>query len=172
MIELSGRLASLGLPTTINSPSDLSRIMQAVATTISDLKLWQYYVLDVNSERDRVAAAASSPKQWGGENVAGKSVEQLAQVAIHSGIIQGYRSLAGRFVTKVDPEVAAGLVRAAQPNETDVAGLWARVVDVINVDLYRECDDDLKAAREGIEGRLKYTRLDSHGPRMGEISTK
>jgi glycogen debranching enzyme len=46
------------------------------------------------------------------------------------------------------------------------------VLDVLNVDLYAECNEDTKAAKDGIIGRIRYTRVDEHGPRVGEINAK
>ncbi len=173
MIELSGRLGALGLPTRIESEDDLAAVMRAVRQTVADLNLWQYYVLDVEREREAIRALGSAgAAAWTGEDVAGKSAEELAGILIRSGKVEGYRSLAGRFVTRVDPAVAAGLVAAVNPGESDPAAAWGRVCDVVNVDLYRECEDDLESAVEGIEGRLKYTRYEAHGPRLGEISAE
>ena len=169
MIELSGKLREKGLPSRVNSDSDLDRLAIAIRETIDSLNIWQYYVLDVAAEKERVANAQAQP--WTGEDVSGKSNEDLAEVAKRSGVLNGYRSLAGRFATNGNASAAAGLLKAARPNE-DPANLWGKIVDIINVDLYQECSGDLKAAQEGIVGRLKYTRLDAHGPRLGEISTR
>jgi glycogen debranching enzyme len=169
MIELSGKLAEKGLPTSVNSESDLNRLASAIRETIDSLNLWQYFVLDVAAEKGRIGSATAKP--WKGEDVSGKSDEALAEIAKKSGAVTGYRSLAGRFATKGDAAVAAGLVKAARPNE-DPAAVWGKIADIINVDLYQECSADLKAAQEGIVGRLKYTRLEPHGPRLGEISIR
>lgn len=169
MIELSGQLAQKGLPTSVNSQSDLDRLAGAVEETLHSLNLWQFYVIDVAAEKKAVASA--SVKGWSGESVEGKSNEELVDIAKRNIVLKGYRSYAGRFPTKSDPAVAAGFVKAARPNE-DVAEAWGRICDIANVDLYREAGEDLKAAKENIVGRLRYTRLDAHGPRLGEISSK
>ncbi|KAF6752983.1 glycogen debranching enzyme [Ephemerocybe angulata] len=56
----------------------------------------------------------------------------------------------------------------ADPNA--LAEAWGRVVDVLNVPLYEEWEDDTRTAIEHVKNRIKYTRLDQHGPKMGEIS--
>jgi glycogen debranching enzyme len=167
MIKLSGKLASQGLPTTLNSQSDLDRISQAVKSTIEDLKLWQFYVVDVEAEKKAVGSA--SPKTWDGEDLSGKNDGELVEVLKKNQILKGYRSYAGRFVTKSDPAIAAGFAKAARSG-SDVSETWGRLCDIINVDLYSEANDDAKAAQANIIDRLKYTRLDEHGPRLGEIS--
>ncbi len=171
MIELSGKLSSMGLPTVMNSEGDVAAVMEAVKKVIQDLHLWQYYVLDVASEKTRISQV-NSVEEWKGEDVKDYSAEHLASVVRFSGLIDNHRSLGGRFISTVKPEVAAGLIKAARGDEADLAAEWGKVVDIINVDLHKECDGDLQAATEGIQGRLKFTRLDSHGPKMGEISEK
>ncbi|KAG8899597.1 hypothetical protein FRB99_006561, partial [Tulasnella sp. 403] len=47
---------------------------------------------------------------------------------------------------------------------------WGRVLDVLNVDLYKEWEEDSRVALDNIRNRLKYTRLDEHGPRLGKIT--
>lgn len=166
MIKLSGKLASLGLPTAVNSQSDLDRIASAIHSTVDDLQLWQFYVLNVDAEKEAVGSA--SLKAWDGENVSGKNDSELVEI-IKKSVLKGYRSYAGRFATTSDPAVAAGFIKAARPDH-DVAEAWGRMIDIINVDLYAEANDDAKAAKANIVDRLKYTRLDAHGPRLGEIS--
>jgi glycogen debranching enzyme len=167
MIELSGKLASLGLPTKLESQGDLDRIGEAVQKVIEDLKLWQFYVLNVEAEKKAVGSATA--KEWKGEDVSGKSDGELVEIVKRTNVLTGYRSYGGRFITKADPAVAAGFVKAARPN-ADASETWGKIADILNVDLYAEANDDAKAAKANIIDRLKYTRLDAHGPRLGEIS--
>lgn len=177
IIELSGALASKGLPTTVNSAQDVDALMNAYTEVVKDLKLWQYYVLDVQRERESVHSALKSNKvaSWEGPSVEGKSVVELADILRSSGKIIGLGQLGSRFGVSVDSGVAAGLVQAAFRDVTDLEGLsdaWIRVVDVLNVALYQEWEEDTKAAHDGVKNRLTYTRLDAHGPKLGEISKK
>jgi glycogen debranching enzyme len=49
---------------------------------------------------------------------------------------------------------------------------WKDIVDALNLPLYRECEEDVNIALEHIKNRLKYGRLDDHGPKLGEITKK
>lgn len=169
MIKLSGKLQSLGLPTKVESQSDLDQIAEAVRKTVDELNLWQFYVLNVEAEKKAVSNA--TPTTWSGESVENKSDGDLVEIIKRNNLIQGYRSYAGRFASKSDAAAAAGLVQAARPN-ADVGQVWGKLVDIINVDLYSEASDDAKAAKSNIIDRLKYTRMDANGPRLGEISEK
>lgn len=172
MVALSGDLASKGLPTTINSEGDLMAVMGAVEHTIDELNIWQYYVFDVEAERE--AMKNVTPEAWNGPDVGGKTKDELASFLLdpqhQNQLINDYRTFSGRFITKSNPPAVAGLLQAA--GFQDLADTWGSICNIINVQLYAECNDDLKAAKDGIKGRLRYTRLDSHGPRMGEISTE
>ncbi|KIY70306.1 glycoside hydrolase family 133 protein [Cylindrobasidium torrendii FP15055 ss-10] len=175
MIQFSGTLASKGLPTIVKSSSDVDKLLTAFEGVVRGLNLWQFYVLDTKREKDSVKTALSSNNvtPWSGTPVAGKSVVELADIVRSTGKISGYQALAGRFCTSVDGAVAAGLVKAAFVDVADIDALadaWIRVVDVLNVPLYAEWEDDTKAALEQIRGRVTYTRLDEHGPRLGEIT--
>lgn len=149
-----------------------------MAEHIKTLDLWQFYVLDASAEKARVAAAVTKGdvKPWTGENVRGKSVVELAHIArVGPGVIHGLGALAGRFGARGDPAAAAGLVKAAFVDIEGAEALaeaWGRVVDVVNVPLYEEWEEDTKAALDGVKNRVKYTRLDEHGPRLGEINEK
>ena len=145
-------------------------------SAIDDAKLYEYYVFDVQASVKAVATALESNpgKASNGEELKGKSIEQLAEALKSSDLIKNFRAYSGRYATKVDSKLAAAFIQAAYPNEdtTSLASRWGRVLDVLNVDLYAECNDDVKTAMDGVVGRLRYTRLDAHGPKMGEINEK
>ena len=102
-----------------------------------------------------------------------KTVVEVAEIVRDFGIVKGLRSLEKRFGAHVEGPVAAGIVKAAFVDLKDadaLADAWIRVVDVLNVPLYQEWKDDTAAAIEQIKGRVKYTRLDEHGPKLGPIT--
>ena len=175
IIEFSSSLASQNLPTTIKSEADLNTVITAFEKTLRSLNLWQYYVLDTAREKEGVKAALNSGAvtSWDGPDVANKTVEELSHIAREKGIIKGLSQYASKFGVRVEPEVAAGLAKAAfaSLNDNDaLAEAWGRVVYVVNVDLYAEWEADTKVALDNVKNRVKYTRLDEHGPKMGEIS--
>ena len=176
MLEFSSGLHSAGLPTTVTSEQDVSALVEAFDAYLKERHLWQYYVLDVTRERQAVKQALDSNDviPWSGPDVAHKTVVDLAQVMRDSGKIQGYKKLETRFGTQVAGPVAAGFVKAAFVNlgndSESLADAWVRVVDVLNVPLYEEWSEDTRVALDNIRNRLKYTRLDPHGPKLGPIT--
>ena len=177
IIEFSSSLSSKGLPTSIKSAQDVDTLIVALHEVIKGLNLWQYYVLDVTCEKESVRTALYSNNvvAWDGPDVASKSVVELAHILRASEKVHGLGKFASRFGVSVDGGVAAGLVKAAfvdmrDANMDSLADAWVRVVDVLNVPLYEEWEEDTRVALDNVKNRLKYTRLDEHGPRMGEIS--
>lgn len=175
MINFSANLVSRGLPTTINSEEDLNCLVSAFEQELKSLNLWQYYVLEPSREKDSVASALRTKNiaPWVGPDVKGKSVVELAEILRSEKKIVGLGSLASRFGVRVEGDVAAGLIKAAFVDIQDVDALaeaWVRVVDVVNVPLYREWEDDTRIALDNIRNRVKYTRLEAHGPKLGEIT--
>ncbi|KAJ7077886.1 glycoside hydrolase family 13 protein [Mycena belliarum] len=175
IIQLSSELSSKGLPTTVATEQDLDKLVSAFDDVIKALKLWEYYVLDVTREKDSVRAALTSNKSvaWDGPSVAHKTVVEIAEILRTSGKVVGLGKFASRFGVNVEPGVAAGLVKAAFVDVSEIDSLvdaWARVVDVINVPLYQEWEEDTKVAVDNVKNRLRYTRLDEDGPKMGVVS--
>ncbi|KAJ7050913.1 glycoside hydrolase family 13 protein [Mycena amicta] len=160
IINLSGDLASKNLPTVVTSTDDLDLLVGAVQGVVNNLNLWQ--LLSSN----KIIA-------WDGPVVAHRTVIEIAEILRASGKIHGLGKYASRFGVSVDPGVAAGLVKAAFVEVSEISSLvdaWARVIDVVNVPLYEECNEDVRAAVDNIKNRMKYTRLDEHGPKLGSIS--
>lgn len=177
IIEFSGSLKDHGLPTEVTSMDDLELIVDAFHDYIQQFNFWQYYVLDVKKEKEAVQVALSSGeiKPWEGPDITGKSAAELAIIirAYRDGeFLQGLSKYAKRFGVTVDGAVAAGFVLAARGSDAELVIAWGDVVDALNLPLYREWEGDVNIALENIKNRLKYTRLDDHGPKLGEITRK
>ncbi|KAG9123786.1 hypothetical protein FRC07_013965 [Ceratobasidium sp. 392] len=177
IVEFSTDLASRGLPTHINTAADIDTLLAALKEKVSSLNLWQFYVLDAAREKKEVAAALSAGKvtPWTGTHIGGKPVAEIAEIVRGAGMLRNVGAFSKPFVIDVDPKVAAGIAKAAftelpDSNPEALAEGWVRIVDVLNVNHYKEWEDDTKVAFENIYNRVKYTRLDDHGPKVGEIT--
>ncbi|EMD39051.1 glycoside hydrolase family 13 protein [Gelatoporia subvermispora B] len=176
MIRFSAELQSRGLPTSVSSYADLEILINLFQGSVNELNLWEYYILDVERERESVKKAVETGviTPWKGTDIAHKTVPELAGIFRSTDHIEGFRKFEKRKGTRVSGAIAAGFVKAAFVDLGDepgaLADAWVRVVDVLNVPLYEEWEDDIKAALTGIKDRLKYTRLDDHGPKLGPIT--
>ncbi|KAI9459032.1 glycoside hydrolase family 13 protein [Russula earlei] len=177
IIEFSGSLEGYGLPTDVKSMEDIELIMDAFYEYCQQFKFWQYYVLDVTKEKKTIqdALTAGDIKVWDGPDVQGKTAIELAKILREyrgGELLQGLSKYANRYGVSVDGSVAAGFVLAARDGDVDFVSTWGEIVGGLNLPLYEEWEDDFSTALENIKNRLKYTRLDGHGPKLGEISWK
>ena len=176
MIEFSGSLEANDLPTTIKSQSDIDMLMGAFEDALAARNLWQYYVLDVAKEKKafRHALTTSKVPEWNGSSLAGKSNVQIAETLRSEGKVQNLAAFSSRFCVCVDPEVAASALKAAYSDKDDayLCETWEEILNILNVPLYEEWKEDTKVALDNIRNRVKYTRLEENGPKLGPISTK
>ncbi|MCJ1474632.1 hypothetical protein MMC13_003292 [Lambiella insularis] len=192
LLKFSNDLRALGLPTTLNNVDDLLRVMEGIKThVVGVLRLWEFYVLDVERDVHAVVAAwkkgdTSIPKTKLGGSVSGGlqgvqdwSLKQQAEFLLEKGFI-GASELGPRYHRRVDAEVAATLLTrlcgqydANDRNATDETAAFkaiSKVLDEINLPFYREYDVDTTEIMEQLFNRIKYVRLDEHGPKLGPIT--
>ncbi|GAA5860325.1 hypothetical protein JCM8547_003463 [Rhodosporidiobolus lusitaniae] len=178
LLNLSSQLASLNLPTTLTSESDLDKIMTHLESVVlPSLKLYEFYALDVQGEKQRLRAswATTTPGPMTKENLAAFSIEEQAQRFAARALPEGWNLLGHRFHAKLDLARAKGFLQALLGVEVDAeraAEEAGKLLDVLNVERYREYDEDKKAILENTRNRVKYTRIDAHGPKMGEITKR
>ena len=156
---------------------DIELILDAFHEYIQRCNFWQFYVLDIAKEKETIQGVLSSGKVgvWNGPDVHGKSIPELATILREyrgGELLQGLSKYAKRHGVYVNGAVAAGFVRAARGGDADLVSMWGDIVDALNVPLYREWEEDVNIALENIKNRLKYGRLDDHGPKLGEITKK
>ncbi|THH18461.1 hypothetical protein EW146_g2524, partial [Bondarzewia mesenterica] len=175
ILEFSESLKSSGLPSEVHSMADIDLLINGFRDYIKKLNFWQYYVLDVQKEKDSVQKALDKGKvtKWEGPDIGGRSPAEIARIirAYHDGkLIQGLGTYAKRFGVHVDAAIAVGVLQASGGDVS--AEAWGKIVDVMNVPLYDEWEADTKIGFDQIRNRLKYARLDEHGPKLGPISRK
>lgn len=190
LLDLSSKLADLSLPTRIASNDDLLTIMNAIKNeVIAKIRIWEYYVLNVERDADAVVEAWSkgdieTPNRGddfssrleslkGGETV--KQVEFLRDFGL-----QNMDRLGERFRRRIDPASGAlvlsfafGRYEGENSGGADKAAARAKVVaiaDTLNLPFYKEYDAEVDEILEQLYNRIKYVRLDEHGPKLGEIN--
>ncbi|KAL9049992.1 MAG: hypothetical protein Q9162_006907 [Coniocarpon cinnabarinum] len=184
LLAFSDQLASLGLPTTLNTEADLSRIMEAVKSrVIAEMRLWEYYVVD--AQRD----AMDSVTAWREGNAtlptggSGASVEGVAQWSLKhkadwviDNALQGNDRLGERFRRRVMCQISASLIVAQFgqfskcPDEHGAYNFIHDILNEVNLQYYRDYDADVSVIVDQIYGRAKYQRLDGHGLKLGPIT--
>ncbi|PHH62645.1 hypothetical protein CDD81_6791 [Ophiocordyceps australis] len=188
LLELSDKLQSMGLPVDIKSTDDLLRIMDAVKDVIGKIRLWEYYALDLDGNVD------SAVDYWVQNKTSNVDVSETTVNKLKNGSaedeaafvkefgLHGLDRLGERFRRRIDPAVAATLLSfslgrfdSRDGSAPDKAAAKARILEVVNalnVDLYKEYDGDIKEILDQLYNRIKYMRLDDHGPKLGPINEK
>jgi glycogen debranching enzyme len=189
LIKYGEELHSLGLPTEFKNMDDLSRVIDGIKEhVLHRIRLWEYFGVDVPSNSKSVIDAWTSGKtrlpdggfdssMMGGGVDAVKqwSLFQRADFLKNKGMQNGIR-IDGRFSRTVDPLVGSALLTALvgrydEGGETKPAmDLITDILNELNLPFYREYDDDVAAILDQVKGRLKYTRLDDNGPKMGPVT--
>ncbi|KAM3077588.1 bifunctional 4-alpha-glucanotransferase/amylo-alpha-1,6-glucosidase [Clarireedia jacksonii] len=194
LLEFSKDMAKNGLPTTLNSVDDLIKVMAAVKVkVIAELRLWEYYVIDVEKNADAVVEAwvankVRFPKDgFSGSDVGGleaiknASASEQAVFLREKGMLNTER-LGERYRRKVDPEVGAALLTALfgrfegdtsnSADRGEARSSLIKILDEVNLPYYKEYDADAAEILDQLFNRTKYVRLDDHGPQLGPIDDK
>ena len=190
LLRYGNELAKYGLPITLNNMDDLAKIVAGVKEyVIKPLDLWQYYVVDVKRDTERAVQAWSdgqiaisetgfnretdglkTAKTW--------SLKQKANYLLSSGFV-GANELGPRFARTIDARVGAALLTVLHgrfvKNRSDKNAAIQSMTDILhelNEPFYKDFDSDTEVIQAQLLDRIKYVRLDDHGPKLGAIGPK
>lgn len=177
--DFSSQIDSLGLANPITSGEELTRIMDHLKNEVlPKLKLWEFYVIDVASEKAKFSKAWQSKKAGGqvSRNLSGMSRDSVILFFADEALNKNWSGLAGRYsaqIENMDKAVAIVAKLAGESASLDAAASeLERLLNDLNVNRYNMFNDDVKAILENTRGRIEYTRLASHGPQLGKITAQ
>lgn len=183
LLEFSSTLEKRGLPAELKSTADLDKIMQVITNEIlPGLKLYEYYIVDVKAQSEAFAQAwtkgghaASSDSKLDLKSLGPKDLAEAFAVQCLS---SDWNQLGPRYHAQLKQLEAVAFVSqltGAKPGagsaEQAVAEI-KRILDIVNVPRYEQYDQDLEAIVSNTKNRVKYTRIDEHGPKFGPITAK
>ncbi len=194
LLKFGNQLAALGLPTTVKNVDDLIKIMDGIKVeVIARLRLWEYYIIDIERDADAaVAAWAEGDVKFpeggfgdsgvgGLETIRNATPPEQAKFLSKKALLNS-EQMGERYRRRIDPRVAAALLTALfgrfEGDESDAADQGAvrsrftSILDEVNLTLYKEYDADAAEILQQIFNRVKYVRLDDHGPKLGPIDQK
>jgi glycogen debranching enzyme len=192
LLKYSKELKALGLPTKLDSLDDLLKVMDGVKTRVlARTKLWEYYIVNVKRDTEAIlqawiAGQATFPEGSFGEAgvrgldvVKGWTLKQKADWLVKYAL-QGGDRMGVRFRRRIDPNTGAALLCAlfgrfdsrtsSTPDQTAARDAISSILDEANLYFYREYDGDSTEIMKQLHNRIKYVRLDAHGPKLGEIT--
>ncbi|KAI5804214.1 hypothetical protein DFH27DRAFT_481099 [Peziza echinospora] len=177
LIAYGEKLESLKLPTELKTTDDLLKIMEGLKThVIAEVKLWEYYALDVKRDTKVAVDAWKAGKGKGGLDGFSKDlgIFHKAALLVKAGL-EGEDRLGERFRRKITPEAGAAYLQSqvGEPSEArteEAVAAFTAVLNEINLPFYKEYDADLAEILEQLFNRIKYLKIDEHGPRQGPIT--
>ncbi|KAK2754210.1 hypothetical protein FQN54_007089 [Arachnomyces sp. PD_36] len=189
LLKYGEDLESLGLPTDFKTTEDLLTVMTGMRTHVIDrIKLWEYYVVDVERDTKESLKAYHEGKTcfpeggFGDVGIGGLdqikewSLERRAEF-LRKKALSNTSHVLGRYSRKIDPEIGAALLTALfgrydrkSSGNPGIEHAFLAILKAVNVPLYDEYDADVTEILEQVYNRVKYVRLDDHGPKTGPVT--
>ncbi|KAK3819132.1 MAG: glycoside hydrolase family 13 protein [Linnemannia elongata] len=184
LLAFSAKVADPSTPFTadIKSENELKTIMTALRETVfEDIKLWEFYVLDVLKSLEEFKAEIAAKKPYSHDlfnhdTLTKLTLKEKADTLREAGL-SGADEHGDRHHKKILPNVAVAYMSAllnidftkARATET-VYDEYKKILNEVNLEYYKAYDKDVETIITNIENRVKYMRLDEHGPRLGPIT--
>ena len=175
--DFSNQIDSLGFANPITNGSELDKIMDHLKNTVlPSLKLWEFYVIDVKSEKAKFGKAWQAKKSVGDlkRDLSGMGRAAIVNLFAELALNKNWAGLAGRYSAEIDNMDQAIAFIAKLVNDTNSSEAAEKeleqILNDLNVDRYRMFNEDTAAILDNTRGRIQYTRLASHGPQMGKIT--
>lgn len=186
LLDFSAQLASLGYPTDINNMDALGSIMDGIKKHVLEpIKLWEYYVIDVKKICDEVVAkwkVVSKSKSFEALDVPEQFSSSLKNVAIftvENASVDFEKFGHARNSRTVDTDKLVAIVLSLLSDNGDfnvsadtVLEKATAILNEINLPLYRDYDKDMEVILTQLFNRIKYTRVDDHGPKFGKVTAE
>ena len=184
LLVFGSKLEELGYPVEVKSIDDLVKIMDGIKThVVAEIRLWEYYTLDVDRDVNAAIEAwaagkgsvASGPAAADIDTLQHASDKDQAEFLIKYGLL-GTDRLGERYRRHINPDVAASLITVnfgkhrEGIDDSIIRTKLASVFDIVNVSFYEEYDKEIGDTLQQLFNRIKYVRLDDHGPKLGPIS--
>lgn len=177
LLGYGSELQGLGLVADIRTAGHLEAIIDGVKDhVIKRIKLWEFYDLDVTGDAQRLLEAW---KDGQGQDLelseyatltSEKRVEFICDKAIPAA-----GQILGRSSRAVDPRFGAAMLASLFGSYSPDSAAAAKehitnTLNDVNLSFYREYDEDVAIILGQLQDRIRYLRLDDHGPKLGSIT--
>lgn len=180
LLEFSSNLKRLGYPVDLKNTDDLFKVMDGIKVhVLGSLKLWEFYVVDVPGTVESVkklwddASSEESPLEVPSDIVKDNFVQIAEFVRAHA-TAEEFGGLAGRNGNQIDTKRFIKVLKNlyGESFENEILDHAHKILDEVNLPLYQSYDDDVSEILEQLFNRIKYLRIDDHGPKQGPITDK
>ncbi|GME77301.1 unnamed protein product [Ambrosiozyma monospora] len=177
LLHFSKYMKLHGYPSLIKDTSDLLKVMDGIKIhVLGDLKLWQFYVLNVIELLSELKEIWSTKKDklTGKVHVPSDIVDNLSKLAEFVGKECSDKefTLGVRYGNKIDTLKFADILLSIRGDAdySEIESYATKILDEVNLPLYRMYDEDSQEILEQLYNRIKYQRLEPNGPKLGEVT--
>ncbi|GLA23119.1 glycogen debranching enzyme [Aspergillus phoenicis ATCC 13157] len=189
LLKFGQDLQNLGLPTEFQTVDELMKVMNVMRDkVIAGIRLWEFYAIDVKSDTHKILDKWKTSKDidltdtnWAQLNLQDYKNWTLKQQAtfIRDHAIPTSKQVLGRFSRAVDLQFGAAILTALfgphNPSTSDtsiVEESLSKILDEVNLPFYEEYDGDVSEIMNQVFNRIKYLRIDDHGPKLGAVTAQ
>ncbi|KAF9920504.1 hypothetical protein FBU30_009645 [Linnemannia zychae] len=184
LLNFSAKIADPSTPYSANikSEDELKTIMAALKDTLfKETRLWEFYVVDVSKSTEELKTEIMAKKpyehsRFSHDALSKLDIKQLA-ATLGEAALSGADEHGDRFHKKICPNVAVAFMSALLNIDFEksvatnaVYDEYKKILDEVNLNYYKAYDNDVAIILTNIENRVKYMRLDDHGPKLGPIT--
>lgn len=181
LLEFGFKLEELGYPSEFKSVDDLEKVMDGIKKhVVAEIRLWEYYALNVDRDVDAAVEAWAAGKTAADgdlDHLKNASLKDQAVYLLDNALLNNDR-LGERFRRRIDPQVAAALAATlfgkyrGENDESTIRAKLVEILDTANVRFYDEYDKEIGEILQQLFNRIKYVRIDDHGPKLGPVTQK
>ncbi|KAF9582131.1 hypothetical protein BGW38_000606, partial [Lunasporangiospora selenospora] len=186
LLKFSAKLADPAspFPSDIKTDQELNAIMAELKKTVfAEIRLWEFYVVDVKTsliqfEKEIKARTSYVTSLFDSALLKKMDLKERAVTLVEAGL-QGAESFGDRFKKRIDVKVALSymaallgvdLSKSSTFSLENVLAEYKIILDEVNLESYKVYDKDVETILTNVESRVKYIRLDEHGPKLGPIT--
>ncbi|KAF9397406.1 hypothetical protein BGX21_008912 [Mortierella sp. AD011] len=186
LLKFSAKIAdpSTAFPPDIKTEEELKVIMTELRrTAFNEIKLWEFYVVDVILSLQEFKTELEARTSYDRNLFDHTSLKQMSLKergdTLREAALDGLGTHGDRHHKKIKTSVALSFISAlldvdlSNPKGYSVEAVceeYKTVLNEVNLDFYKSYDKDVDTIVTNIENRVKYMRLDAHGPKLGPIS--
>ncbi|KAL4884419.1 hypothetical protein BJY04DRAFT_182448 [Aspergillus karnatakaensis] len=188
LLQFGKDLQKYSLPTEFGSVDDLSAVINGIKEhVLKDIRLWEFYVIDVETNIQIIVDEWKASKdtdlssgRWAQLNLERFKAFPLEQqtALIRGEGIPAAKQLLGRYGRAIDVQFGAAITTAlfgqfdSAFEQASVESALRKLLDTVNVPFYEEYNSDLSIIIDQLFNRIKYLRIDAHGPKLGPVTSE
>lgn len=179
LLEFSANIGNLGFKDTIDNENDIVVFMNGIQNHVLDkLQFWQFYTINVDEHLLKLETYWNECKNKFIEKIhvsddIRNNIDKMSKFAVDYCKNRDFAVLGKRFENQLNIDKLANLLANIYDESTDFQNIKPHTLDLlnsVNLPLYQSFDNDIKTIRNQLFNRIKYTRFDQNGPKLGKIT--